>query len=282
MNMAVREMERVNVARLFAPLHRELIALLRSFGPDAWSRPTVAGRWRVRDVAAHLLDGDIRKLAAHRDGHLLAPGGQAPRNYTDVVALINSLNATGVSYAERLSARLLVELLEITGQWVAEFVEALDPAALALFPVAWAGESESQNWMDSGREYTERWHHQMQIREATGAPLLLGAEWYGPLLSFSVRSLPRAYEAVPAEEGTAVNVQVIEREWAWCLVRERDRWRLYEGAAPAPAVTVRIRAEDAWRVFYNGVDRDRGESMLQIDGDRELGLHVLRARSVMV
>src|SRR5688572_2572310 len=118
---AVREMERVNVAPLFAPLNRELVALLRSMGPDAWSRPTVAGRWRVRDVAAHLLDGDIRKLAAHRDGHLHAPGGHAPRSYAEVVALINSLNATGVSYAGRLSARLLVELLEITGKWVAEF-----------------------------------------------------------------------------------------------------------------------------------------------------------------
>ena len=276
------EMERVNVAPLFAPLHRELVATLRSFGADAWMRPTVAGRWRVRDVAAHLLDGDIRKLAAHRDGHLLAANGHAPQTYAEVLALINSLNATGVSYGERLSARLLVELLEITGQWVAEFVEGLDPAAMALFPVAWADESQSQNWMDTGREYTERWHHQMQIREATGAPLLLGAEWYYPLLSFSVRSLPRAYQPVVAEEGTAVNLQISEREWSWCLVRERDRWRLYEGAVRAPAATVRISAEDAWRVFYNAVDRDRGQSMLQIDGDRELGLHLLRARSVMV
>ena len=182
----VREMERMNVAPLFASLNRELVALLRSLGPDAWSRPTMAGRWRVRDVAAHLLDGDLRKLAAHRDGHLHVPDGHAPRSYAEVVALINSLNAGGVSYAQRLSARLLIELLEVTGKRVAEFVEVLDPAAKALFPVAWAGES------------------------------------------------------------------------------------------------VRISVDDAWRVFYNAVDRDRGETMLQIDGDRELGLHLLRARSVMV
>ncbi len=49
------------------------------------------------------------------------------------------------------------------------FVTALDPDAPALFAVAWAGESQSDNRFDTAREYTERWHHQMQIREGVGA-----------------------------------------------------------------------------------------------------------------
>lgn len=189
MRESLSEMQPENVAPLFAPLHRALIGMLRQLPDEAWGRVTVARPWRVRDVTAHLLDGDLRKLSAHRDGHLHTPTGRPPANYAEVVALINTLNASGVSFAERLSPRLLVDLLDVTGRWVAEFVEQLDPFAPSLFPVAWAGETASQNWMDTGREYTERWHHQMQIRDAAGLPLLLTDEWFEPLLSFF---LPRA------------------------------------------------------------------------------------------
>ena len=275
-------MERVDVAPLFAPLHRELIQLLRSLSGDAWDRPTVAGKWRVRDVAAHLLDGMLRKLAAHRDGHHLRTGDQPPRTYDDVVALINALNATGVAYGERFSTRLLTDLLDVTGKWLADFVLTLDPAAPALFPVSWAGETESQNWMDTGREYTEHWHHQMQIREAAGAPLLLDDVWYEPLLSFSVRALPRTYANVPANEGTSINLHIDGRTWAWCLLREAEAWRLYGSSSGDPATTIRIAPNDAWRLFYNALDAPADESILRIEGDRALGLRLLAARSVMV
>lgn len=271
----LRALEPLDVAPLFAPLHRELLELLRSLPPDAWARPTLAPRWRVRDVAAHLLDGDLRKLAAHRDGHLLSAGDEPPKSYDDVVSLINSLNTTGVAYAERLSPRLLVDLLDITGTWVSKFVEQLDPSAPAVFAVAWAGESESQNWMDTGREYTERWHHQAQIREAVDAPLLLDDSWYEPLLSFSMRALPRAYAGVPAAEGTSINIEV--GDWLWCLVRDSDSWRLYRGGVTSPATTVRLARNDAWRLFYNAPG-----AIVSVEGDRDLAGHLLATRSVMV
>src|SRR6185295_18506880 len=88
------------VAELFAPLHEELMALLHGLEPIDWERPTVAGAWRVRDVAAHLLDGGLRKLATCRDGHLLAPD-RSFRSYGDLVGFINDLNASGVAYGRR-------------------------------------------------------------------------------------------------------------------------------------------------------------------------------------
>lgn len=270
-----------NVAHLFAPLHQQLMDTLRALPAEAWNRPTIARAWCVKDVAAHLLDGDLRKLAAHRDAHVHTPG-TAPRSYGDVVTLINSLNATGVAYAARLSSRLLVDLLEISGRWVSEFIEALDPAAPALFPVAWAGEAESQNWMDTGREYTERWHHQMQIRDAAGAPLLLEDLWYEPLLSFSVRALPRAYADLSAPVGTALVLSIDESGMAWSVVRGENGWSLYEGAEGAPAATVHVSRDDAWRLFYNAYDAAAASSVLRIEGDRALAQHLVNARSVMV
>jgi hypothetical protein len=278
----LREMPSPDVAPLFEPLHRELVATLRTLEPDEWNRPTVAGQWRVRDVAAHLLDGDLRKLAAHRDGHLHVPDGHAPQDYAGVVALINALNASGVGYSARLSPRLLTDLLEVTGTWVSDFITALDPAGEALFPVAWAGETVSRNWMDTGREYTERWHHQMQIRDATGRTLLLDDEWYAPLLSFSVRALPRAYAALIRDDGASVNLHIAEHRWSWSLVRERSAWQLYEGSSHAPDATVRISADGAWRIFYNAADPSRVAASIEVEGDRELAVPLMGARAVMV
>ena len=175
---------------LFPPLHGELIALLRRLGPDDWQRPTLAGSWRIRDVVAHLLDGDLRKLSFGRDSHSL--GTRPLTTFDSIVALIDGLNAGGVDYAARLSPRVLTNLLEVTGAWVSAFVATLDPHAPSHIAVAWAGDDRSENWMDTGREYTERWHHQMQIREAVGAPGLVQRRLYLPVLDLSVRSFPRA------------------------------------------------------------------------------------------
>lgn len=43
-------------AHLFPKLEGMLIELLRSLAPDDWERQTVSPRWKVKDVAAHLLD----------------------------------------------------------------------------------------------------------------------------------------------------------------------------------------------------------------------------------
>src|SRR3954470_2435173 len=92
----------IYTANLFAPLHAELLVLLRGLHDDDWQRPTIAGAWRVRDVAAHLLDNDLRRLAADRDGHRRAPAAPIT-SYSGVVARIDRLNAEGIAYAERLS-----------------------------------------------------------------------------------------------------------------------------------------------------------------------------------
>ncbi len=275
----------IYVADLFAPLHRELIALLGKLEPADWDRSTVAGDWKVRDIAAHLLDGILRKLSAHRDGHLPAPD-RPLHSYADVLALINGLNAGGVAYMRRLSPRLLTDLLDVAGRWMADFTLELDPHAQALFSVAWAGESTSENWMDTGREYTEWWHHQMQIRDAVGAPGLLEARWLLPLLDLSVRALPHAYASTVAPEGTAITLAVPgEEPWAWTLVREVGTWQIYRGETEppaAPAVRVTAAPDRAWRLFYNALPPEQALRDLTIEGDEALAEPLLRTRSVMV
>ena len=272
----------IYTADLFPPLHSELIDLLRGLAPADWERPTVAGDWRVRDVAAHLLDVDLRKLSVSRDGFLVPPDGPIG-GYGDLVRFLNRLNADWVAAARRLSPRVLVDLLAVTGPAVSDLIAALPPHEPALFSVAWAGESRSENWFDIGRDYTERWHHQMQIRDAVGAPLLLARPWLHPLLDLSVRALPRAYESVMAEDGTAVVFEVTGEEGeVWSLIREAGDWRVWRGAAPRPAVTVRADPDTAWRMLYNALPSAVAREKVLVHGDATLAAPLLSTRSVMV
>lgn len=277
-----------DTAPLFPPLHAELIRLLRALGPHDWERPTVAGRWRIRDVAMHLLDGELRTLAAHRDGHQLATE-QPVESYGDVLALIQRLNGSGVAFGHRLSPQLLVDLLEVSGRWMSAFVGTLDPDAPALFPVAWAGESVSGNRLDTAREYTERWHHQMQIRTAvdggspaTGAEVLLADRFLTPLLDTAVRALPHAYRSVTAPEGTTVAIALSDRPWIRTLRRESDRWVLYAGVHESAAVRAIASAETLWRHFFNALPPDVTRTAFQVEGNSALLEPFWSARSVMV
>ncbi len=266
-------------SELFAPLSAALVGLLRELRADDWSRPTLAGAWTVRDVAAHLLDGDLRRLALGRDGHAAArPASSA---FADVVAFINETNTAGVSYGRRLSPRLLTDLLERSGEWVARHVQALPPDAQAALPVAWAGEESSPNWMDTGREYTERWHHQMQIRDAVRAPGLLQPRWLLPLLELSVRAFRRAYRDVAAPAGTAVAFEV-EGAGAWSVVREPRGFVVLRGRAPRPAAAAVVDPDTAWRLLYNALTPEAARARVRATGDASLLAPLLAARAVMV
>jgi uncharacterized protein (TIGR03083 family) len=272
----------IDTAPLFGPLEAELIHLLRSLTPDEWLRPTVAGHWRVRDVAAHLLDTSLRRVAVNRDGHLLAP--EVPiTSPADVARLVNGLNATAVAVAARLSTRQLVDLVELAGSWLVATLSTLPPHGRAVFAVSWAGEDTSENWMDVGREYTERWHHQMQIRDAVGRPLLLEPRWLDPLLDISVCVLPVAYRGVDAPEGTVVRLEVdADEPRAWTLTRRHGQWGVdHAGAGPA-ACTVRLSADAAWRLFFNALPVDRARALAIVVGDAALAEPLLRARSLVL
>ena len=279
---ALRPLEPCYTAALLAPLHAELVALLRSLSTDDWPRPAV-GSWRVRDVVAHLLDIDVRRLSFHRDSRATPVPPQPIQNYGELVTFLNALNAEWVRIAERMSERVLVDLIEITGPQVAAFLAALPPHEVAYWPVAWAGERVSENWMDVGRDYTERWHHQAQIRAAVGAPALDARQWMLPVLDLSVRALPRAFRRVDAPAGSAVVLEVTgEAGGVWSLVRDARAWAVHAGESPRIDARVRLDPDAAWRLFFNALRGDDAAKRIHIEGDRRLGEAVATVRAVMV
>ena len=63
----------IQTRHLFAVLDHELLKLLHTLSDKEWSTPTVAKRWTVKDVAAHLLDGNLRVISMLRDNYFGDP-----------------------------------------------------------------------------------------------------------------------------------------------------------------------------------------------------------------
>jgi hypothetical protein len=95
----------------------------------------------------------------------------------------------------------------------------LNPDDKSEFSVAWAGENESKNWFHIAREYTEKWHHQQQIRLAVGSEQeLLKEKWYFPYLDTSVRALPHNYRNVAGQDKDLVKFTFLgEATKSWFL-----------------------------------------------------------------
>jgi uncharacterized protein (TIGR03083 family) len=273
----------VDTRALFRPVSDALVTLLRELPPAGWDQPTVAGDWRVRDVVAHLLDTTLRRLSFHRDGMAPPPPPGPLTSERDFVAFINGLNAQWVDTARRLSPRVLTDLYAQASREQAEWFESQPLGGPALFAVSWAGESASENWFDIGRDFTELWHHQEQIRMAVGAPSLPDPRYLHAVFDLAVRALPHAFRDVPAGPGETVVLDVRGPcGGQWTLVRDGERWTLSAGEPASETARVRLDQEQAWKVLFNAAKGPDAASGVSVSGDARLTGALLRARSVIV
>jgi uncharacterized protein (TIGR03083 family) len=240
---------------LFVKLDHLLIDLLKSLSADDWDQPTLSPQWTVKDVAAHLLDGNLRSLSIARDGYQ----GDPPVNvnsYRELVTYLNDLNTIWVLAYRRVSPPILIDMLESSGKEYASYLQTLQPFGPAIFPVAWAGETESANWFHIAREYTEKWHHQQQIREAIDLQYaLMTPELFKPCLETFMRALPHTYKDVDAEIGTLVKVEVTsDAGGVWFIEKTFAGWRFVKNLTNAePAATVTIPADISWKLFTKAI-----------------------------
>jgi uncharacterized protein (TIGR03083 family) len=267
-------------AHLLRQVDEKLIDLLSALAPGEWELQTVAPQWKVRDVAAHLLDTALRKLSVVRDSrHVEAVDIRSPQ---DVITLVNRLNREGVTVYRRLSPHVLMEMMKWATRQSAEFHESLDPFAAATFNVSWAGEETSLNWFDTARELTERWHHQQQIRLATDRPGIMTRDLYHPVLDCFLRGLPHAFLEVKASPGTLLLVEISgECGGQWFLERDTETWNLVPRSGSDFKARVTVPQELAWRLFTKGINRNSARAQLEIDGDRDLGEKILDLTAIV-
>jgi uncharacterized protein (TIGR03083 family) len=273
-------MDPILTAHLFPKIENMLIELLRSLTREEWETQTISPKWKVKDVAAHLLDTQLRKLSIARDHYV--PEFPPSDSSFDLVEFINRINDEGVRIYSRLSPAVLISLMEMASRESAAYHQSLDPYAPAEFAVSWAGEATSLNWFDTARELTERWHHQQQIRLAVNRPGILTPELYHPVLDCFMRALPYTYRDVQAEPRTLLQFDVSgDCGGTWWLFRDAGTWQLVANALAEVVTQVTIPQEIAWRIFTKGIDKRPAGAEISVRGHRQLGLHILSMTAIV-
>lgn len=274
------------VTNLFPLLSRRLAELLRSLTPEEWRLPTVSSQRTVKDIASHLLDGSLRRLSIQRDHYHGPDKSSQPRVGEPILSFLNRLNQDWEIATRRLSPTILVDLIEWTDLQLVDLFRSLDPHGAAIFPVAWAGEHRSQNWMDVVREYTEKWHHAQQIFDATGrSSTIMDRELGNPCFDIFMRALPFTYREVEAEIGRTVTVMVTgEAGGSWHIERQSTGWQQVPQLQQAASSTIVMDQHIAWKLLTKRRKLEEVRRLfpeIEVRGDQPLGEHALTMVSVM-
>ena len=281
-NQVVRIMKfKFETIPLFYQLDELLIDLLESLSPEDWKMPTVAKHWNVKDVAAHLLDGNIRGLSHSRDRYF---GVKPPtlNSYHDLVDFINQQNESWTAVTQRISPRLLIELLKITGKQYADHLASLNPEDEAIFSVAWAGQNASPNWFHIAREYTEKFLHQQQIRDAVGKSGIMTREYFYPFIDILMRAFPYTFRDMDAKKGTKVGIEIIsEIGGLWVIERKEENWDLISNPKSPLDAKVQLNPHVAWKLFSKSWRPSQVIDQVIFEGDPKLGRQALNLLGFM-
>ena len=255
-----------------------LLTLLRGLGDDDWARSTECPAWSVKQIALHLVGDDLSLLSRQRDqatnGLVLFaedhPGADVPQ-------LLNGFNEQWVTASTFFSNRVVIELLQVSGDETATFYESVDPESLGE-PVGFFGSSApSPYWQIFSREFVERWVHQHQIRRAVGAPEL-GEDLLAVATGVFVRSIAMQLGDLGLSDGSAIGIEIPDvAGWSLRWADTGSCWALSEGPDPDVVATVVLRTDTAARLLSRGsIPPETGEAAAAT-GDPAVGTAALIA-----
>ena len=245
--------------REFAPLlhleRQRLLGLLGGLSEPQWELATPCPGWSVLDLARHLVGDDLGWIAFARDGHR----GSTP-DATDeagFVRWLDELQREWVQAAQRLSAPLVLDLLKVLDPMVVDVMAAQDPTACTAH-VSWASERAVPQWLDQGRELSERWLHRQQLLQALGEPSDLRADLLDPVLDTLRWAYPFRLASAFRPPGTTATIHLTDTrsgtvERRWTLRSDGTAWHFVEPTddVAEPVAHLHLTDEQAWRLLSN-------------------------------
>jgi uncharacterized protein (TIGR03083 family) len=265
--------EPVRDVRGLATAERErLVHLLTDLSPDEWVAPTALTGWTVKDIALHLLDDDLTWLSMRRDGDSTGLVDMTDR--ATFPQLLAQKNQRWVDAAAVMSRQVVTGLLRWSGEQIDAFHQACDLRDQGW--VSWASADPVPLWFNLAQEFTERWVHQQQVREAVGR-----VEDHGRLLPDVLNTFVWAFpHQLPAQAETRVAELVIEQVGTWTLRSSKDDgWSLVPGSAAAPDANLRLTADSAWRMLTGA----RMETQaITTEGDSTITTAMTKVRAIIV
>jgi uncharacterized protein (TIGR03083 family) len=278
----MQQMPAIIVTDLFLQERNQLLDLLANLATEEWEKPTLCPEWSVKGIALHLLGDDLSYLSRMRD-RFSNPFFHNKTSYEweSLVKNLNGANELWVKAAAFLSSQLLIDLLALTGKQFQNYVQSLDPMASGDV-VSWAGPDPAPTWLDVAREYTERWVHQQQIRDAVDKPGLKERRFFHPVLDTFTKALPHTFRGVPIAEKVVLKFSVTGNAGdVWYLVGEANRWSLVQNIELPPVTVVTMDQESCWRLFTKGISKDQASKKTVIEGDQILGEKLLETVSII-
>ena len=211
--------------------------------------------------------------------------GESPNinSYQDLLDYLNRLNAEWVTSMKRVSPKILIDLLEHTGPAYCEYYRSLNLLEKAEYSVAWAGESESKNWMHIAREYTEKFLHQQQIRDAVGKQGLLTKHFFNPFLEVCMYALPHTLRNTSAEKGDIIKMEITgESGGTWFVQYTEHKWtRIGSISNELPTTEIILDPNTSWKLFSKSVRPSDLIGKIVINGNQEIGKDAIEMVSFM-
>ncbi len=275
--MTIGDAAVIDVRPLLPGEREALVHLLADLSPEEWQAPTACPGWTVKAVALHILEDDFGWLSRGRDGDHTALLDDTI-DYREFVAQLDAKNQRWVDGAAGLSPRVIIDLLVWSGAQVDEYLTSLDVGAASR--VIWAGPDAAPLWFGLAREFTERWVHQQQIRDAVGRPGLLDDEHLGPVLRTFLWALPHHYRDIDAAPGTTLVVWITgPGGGAWSLARQGEGWDLTEEEPDRRDAEVALSSDTAWRLLTGVLVPD---AAVELRGDLAIAEPFVSARSIIL
>lgn len=264
----------VDVRPLLTAEREQLLDFLGTLAPEAWETSTAAGGWRVKDQALHLLDDDFGWLSRGRDRD--RSGLLTMDDDLSFVTALAAKNQRWIDGARGLSPRVIVDLLRWSGQQMDSYYATMD--LLDAGEVVWVSEGPVPVWFDIAQDLTERWVHQMQMREAVDRVEDYAERYLPVVLRTFIWALPHQYRVL-APRGTTVQVDLAPGG-IWRLEnRGSTRWELDEGPAATSHASARFVGDAAWRWMTGAHIPSEG---LHLSGPPELCQPLLSVRGIIV
>jgi hypothetical protein len=271
----------IETLHLFTKIDFELIELLKSLSPNEWNCQTIAKLWTVKDVASHLLDGNLRALSVSRDNYILE-STENINSFQELTSYINNLNNSWVSATKRLSPKIIINLLEITNSEYYNHLKTLNLFDEAIYSVAWSGQSSSPNWFHIAREYTEKFLHQQQIRDALGRQGIMTKELFYPFVDILMYAFPYTFRQIDAMNGTIVSIKVnSDIGGIWSIIKTSSGWILDKSQNLNATSIVIINPDTLWKLFSKSLKPEDVLDKVEMKGDLNYAKHMLSIVAVM-
>lgn len=231
-----------DVRPLLTRERHDLLSLIATLSPQEWTSPSAALGWTVKDLALHVLDDDLGWLSRGRDDD--QSGLLDMSDHASFVDALAAKNQRWVDGANGLSLPVVIGLLRWAGDEVDAYYAGID-----LYDegsVSWASDGPVPQWFDLAQDLTERWVHQMQMREAVARVEDYAATYLPVVLRTFVWALPHQFTAA-APIGTEVGVD-LSVGGTWSLTSQGSgTWTLAARRADRPVVGARFSDDAGWR-----------------------------------